>query len=133
MLRGQLQTIKRGARTVAEYVQEVKSISDSLASINERVVEYDIVMYVLNGLGREYDNFVTSQWIDYSTVECQICKRIGHSAGRCPYRYTASKNNGSQKKSQVNTSPRNPQANSSIQVDNFFFFYPKYLPDFITQ
>ncbi|KAI3935864.1 hypothetical protein MKW92_042353 [Papaver armeniacum] len=189
MLRGQLQTIKRGARIVAEYVQEVKSISDSLAAINDKVGESDIVMYVLNGLGRDYDNFVISihnretpisfadlkakvltheqwlkaqhlettisldsitnslfsltrplhlgstrmhmvlhlgsydhstsrhdrppsQWIDYSNVECQICIRTGHSAGRCPYRYTAFKNNGSQKKSQYNTSTRNPQANS---------------------
>ncbi|KAI3943038.1 hypothetical protein MKW92_000048, partial [Papaver armeniacum] len=43
MLRGQLQTIKRGARTIAEFVQEVKSISDSLAAINEKIVESDVV------------------------------------------------------------------------------------------
>lgn len=60
MLKGRLQSVKRGNRSVTEYLQEVKSISDSLASIKERVVDGDLVMYVLNGLGRDYDNFVIS-------------------------------------------------------------------------
>ncbi|KAI3904097.1 hypothetical protein MKW92_026135 [Papaver armeniacum] len=150
MLRGQLQTIKRGARSVAEFIQEVKSITDSLAAIKEKVADVDIVMHILNGLGRDYDNVVIvihnletqisfadmkaklltheqwlkaqqletyvalesvtnstffstksfasgsgssrsvrsndsasrsdrppSPWIDYSTVECQICKKTG--------------------------------------------------------
>lgn len=43
---------------MAEFLQEVKSISDSLAVINYKIPDPDIVMYVLNGLGRDYDNFV---------------------------------------------------------------------------
>lgn len=43
---------------MAEFLQEVKSISDSLAVINDKIPDPDIVMYVLNGLGRDYDNFV---------------------------------------------------------------------------
>lgn len=60
MLRGRLQSVKRGSRSITEYLQEVKSIPDSLAAIKERVVDSDLVMYVLNGLGRDYDNFVVA-------------------------------------------------------------------------
>lgn len=58
MLRGQLQTIKRGVHSVSEFIQEVKGITDSLAAIKEKVADADIVMHILNGLGRDYDKFV---------------------------------------------------------------------------
>lgn len=48
------------------------------------------------------------QWIDFSAVECQICKKKVNMGSRCPYRYYPSKYNPQ--------SRRKPQANSSLQV-----------------
>lgn len=60
MLRNQLQSIRRGNRSVEEYLQQIKSITDNLAAINERVSTSVIIMHILNELGRNYNNFVTS-------------------------------------------------------------------------
>ncbi|XP_026378223.1 myb-like protein I [Papaver somniferum] len=60
MLRNQLQSIRRGNRSVEEYLQQIKSITDNLASINEKVSNSDIIMHILNGLGRDFNNFIIS-------------------------------------------------------------------------
>lgn len=171
------------------YLQRINELIDSLASINEHVPESDLIMYTLNGVGREYDNFVITaqnkdvpfsfgalrsrliqheQWLashdsdltksldsvmnsafftkntfhkdkastsstdtsfntsskdkprkntptpykitDFSNITCQICKKNGHTASKCYYRYTQPKNNGSS----------SSQENMCIQVNTGF-------------
>ncbi|XP_026419753.1 uncharacterized protein LOC113315711 [Papaver somniferum] len=58
MLRNQLHNFKKGNLTILVYLHNVKNIADSLAAIGEKVSDIDLVMYVLNGLGREFDTFV---------------------------------------------------------------------------
>ncbi|XP_026379996.1 uncharacterized protein LOC113274813 isoform X1 [Papaver somniferum] len=60
MLRNQLHNIKKGNLTFLVYLHNIKNIANSLAAIGERVNPYDLTMYVLNVLGREYDSFVTA-------------------------------------------------------------------------
>ncbi|XP_026419387.1 uncharacterized protein LOC113315308 [Papaver somniferum] len=60
MLRAQLFGIKRGNLNILVYLQKIKSITDSLAAIGEKVNDSDLIMHVLNGLGREYDTFIIS-------------------------------------------------------------------------
>ncbi|KAF3793861.1 Retrovirus-related Pol polyprotein from transposon TNT 1-94 [Nymphaea thermarum] len=58
-LRRQFQDIKRGTRTVLEYLNEIKSVSDQLAAIGHPVSDKDKVQQALSGLGTEFDIFCT--------------------------------------------------------------------------
>ncbi|RZC90540.1 hypothetical protein C5167_029674 [Papaver somniferum] len=60
LLRNQLYNMRRGSKSVGDYLQEVKAITDSLAAINEPVSESDITMHVLQGLGKDYHDFVVA-------------------------------------------------------------------------
>ncbi|KAF3771983.1 hypothetical protein EJ110_NYTH58879, partial [Nymphaea thermarum] len=59
-LRRQFQDIKRGMRTVLEYLNEIKSVSDQLAAIGHPVSDKDKVQQALSGLGTEFDIFCTA-------------------------------------------------------------------------
>ncbi|KAF3771752.1 Galactoside 2-alpha-L-fucosyltransferase [Nymphaea thermarum] len=59
-LRKQFQDIKRGTRTVLEYLNEIKSVSDQLAAIGHPVSDKDKVQQALSGLETEFDIFCTA-------------------------------------------------------------------------
>ncbi|KAF3773167.1 hypothetical protein EJ110_NYTH55801 [Nymphaea thermarum] len=59
-LRRQFQDIKHGMRTVLEYLNEIKSVSDQLAAIGHPVSDKDKVQQALSGLGTEFDIFCTA-------------------------------------------------------------------------
>ncbi|KAF3786359.1 hypothetical protein EJ110_NYTH25535, partial [Nymphaea thermarum] len=59
-LRRQFQDIKRGTRTVLEYLNEIKSVSDQLAAIGHPVSDKDKVQQALSGLRTEFDIFCTA-------------------------------------------------------------------------
>ncbi|KAF3791149.1 hypothetical protein EJ110_NYTH14438 [Nymphaea thermarum] len=59
-LRREFQDIKRGTRTVLEYLNEIKSVSDQLAAIGHPVSDKDKVRQALSGLGTEFDIFCTA-------------------------------------------------------------------------
>ncbi|KAF3771482.1 Retrovirus-related Pol polyprotein from transposon TNT 1-94, partial [Nymphaea thermarum] len=59
-LRRQFQDIKRGTRTVLEYLNEIKSVSDQLAAIGHPVGDKDKVQQALSGLGTKFDIFCTA-------------------------------------------------------------------------
>ena len=58
LLRNQLQTIKKGNDSISDYLHKIKHISDSLAAINLRVDDDELIMNILNGLGKDYENLV---------------------------------------------------------------------------
>ncbi|KAF3785989.1 hypothetical protein EJ110_NYTH24011 [Nymphaea thermarum] len=58
-LKRQFQDIKRGTRTVLEYLNEIKSVSDQLAVIGHPVSDKDKVQQALSGLGTDFDIFCT--------------------------------------------------------------------------
>lgn len=53
-----LRTTEIGDRTVHEYCQTLKSISDLLANLDAPVPDRTLVMYLLNGLNEKYDNIL---------------------------------------------------------------------------
>ncbi|KAF3788930.1 hypothetical protein EJ110_NYTH05946 [Nymphaea thermarum] len=59
-LRRQFQDIKRGTRTVLEYLNEITSVSDQLAAIGHPVNDKDNVQQALSGLGTDFDIFCTA-------------------------------------------------------------------------
>ncbi|KAK3221842.1 hypothetical protein Dsin_008867 [Dipteronia sinensis] len=58
-LKQQLQSLKKGADSISEFVIKLKAVSDALASAEENVSERDMIMSLLNGVGHEYDSVVT--------------------------------------------------------------------------
>ncbi|RXH92723.1 hypothetical protein DVH24_042497 [Malus domestica] len=50
----QLLAMSKGSQSLDVYLQHVKSIANKLASINQPVVDKDIVLVVLRGLGFKY-------------------------------------------------------------------------------
>ncbi|KAF3772362.1 Retrovirus-related Pol polyprotein from transposon TNT 1-94 [Nymphaea thermarum] len=59
-LRRQFQDIKRGTRSVLEYLNEIKNVSDQLAAIGHPVSDKDKVQQAMSGLGTEFDIFCTA-------------------------------------------------------------------------
>ena len=53
-LKERLSRTTKGSKSVSEYLQGIKSISDELAVINKPVDDDDLVIHALNGLGSEY-------------------------------------------------------------------------------
>ncbi|KAL3652522.1 hypothetical protein CASFOL_002203 [Castilleja foliolosa] len=59
-IRLQLQTLKKGTLGMREYLNKIKSCCDLLSAAGERVTESDQVLYVLGGLGVEYNPVLVS-------------------------------------------------------------------------
>ena len=57
-LKYQLQNVKKGSSTVSDFVLKVKTISESLRAVGQKVSEFDQILSILNGVGREYDAIV---------------------------------------------------------------------------
>ncbi|KAG9444531.1 hypothetical protein H6P81_015871 [Aristolochia fimbriata] len=59
-LRLELQNLKRGTLSILEYLERGKSIADNLSAAGQPVDQEDLVAYILNGLGSEYEPFIMS-------------------------------------------------------------------------
>ncbi|KAH0773898.1 hypothetical protein KY290_011035 [Solanum tuberosum] len=53
-LRDQLQNTKKASKTIAEYLQEVRSLSDALKVVGSPVNDDEIIIKILSGLVPEY-------------------------------------------------------------------------------
>ncbi|KAJ8615087.1 hypothetical protein MRB53_034459 [Persea americana] len=56
----QLRTIKKGALSISEYLQNIKVVTDHLDATGYMVPDEEIMLYMLGGLGPDYDALVTS-------------------------------------------------------------------------
>ncbi|KAL5748202.1 hypothetical protein ACOSQ2_025499 [Xanthoceras sorbifolium] len=74
-LRQQLQTVKKGVLSISDFVLQIRTIGDALASAGEGVPERDLILSLLNGVGHEYDVVVvhiSSQQRTISLEEAQF-------------------------------------------------------------
>ncbi|KAJ3698372.1 hypothetical protein LUZ61_002077 [Rhynchospora tenuis] len=55
-----LQTAKKGSASCAQYLQYMQSIADRLRSVGDPISEHDLVAYTLQGLGSDFETFVTA-------------------------------------------------------------------------
>lgn len=66
------------------------------------------------------DGFSGKTHIDYSTIECQICRKKGHFASKCFFRYAPPSSSADQDSSQCSNSAavqHMEQAFSGIQIN----------------
>lgn len=59
-IRFQLLDLNKGSKTISEFLQHAKSLSDSLSAIDQPVSNADLVTAVLRGLGPDYTMLVTA-------------------------------------------------------------------------
>ncbi|KAF3795138.1 hypothetical protein EJ110_NYTH05719 [Nymphaea thermarum] len=76
--------IKRGTRTVLEYLNEIINVSDQLAVIGHPVSDKDKVQPALSGLGTDFDIFCTALEVlpDLPSFEDLKAKLFQHEASR---------------------------------------------------
>ena len=56
----QLATLKKGNSSVADYFHQFTTLVDTLAAIDQALNEFEIVSFLLAGLGLDYDSSLTS-------------------------------------------------------------------------
>uniref|UniRef100_A0A803P6J6 CCHC-type domain-containing protein n=1 Tax=Cannabis sativa TaxID=3483 RepID=A0A803P6J6_CANSA len=59
-IRGLLQSTKKGSSTIDEYILKMKGYADSLAAAGQAISDEDLALYVLGGLGQEYESVVVN-------------------------------------------------------------------------
>lgn len=55
-----LQTMRKGSLTMEEYFLKMHSLADQLSAIGQVVTDDDLQMYILAGLGMEYEALVVN-------------------------------------------------------------------------
>ena len=56
----QLSTLRKGSTSIADFFHTFTGLADTLAAIDQPLPEFQLVSFLLAGLGPEYDSFVTS-------------------------------------------------------------------------
>lgn len=59
-LRFQLQSVKKGSMNIDDYVLKMRSVADNLNAASQVISNDDLVLYILGGLGSEYDLVVAN-------------------------------------------------------------------------
>lgn len=59
-LRFQIQTLKKGSSAIDEYILQMRVLADGLPAAGQPLNENELVLYVLGGLGAEYDAVVVN-------------------------------------------------------------------------
>lgn len=74
-LRVQLVTFKKNDQTMVEYFAKMKSFANTLGSIGQKLIDEEIISYMLAGLRQDYDALVTSicTIIDPMTLYRSLC------------------------------------------------------------
>ncbi|KAL5815035.1 hypothetical protein ACOSQ4_025676 [Xanthoceras sorbifolium] len=75
----QLQSVRKGSSSISEFILKVKGFGNSLRSAGQTVIDQDLILCVLNGLGHKYDSVVvmlSQQQLTMSLHEAQYMLMI---------------------------------------------------------
>lgn len=56
----QLATLKKGAESVTKYFNKAKILVDAIQAAGQVISDTELVVYLLTGLGTDYDSIITS-------------------------------------------------------------------------
>ncbi|KAL5845912.1 hypothetical protein ACOSQ3_009436 [Xanthoceras sorbifolium] len=54
-LRQQLQTFKKGSHSISDFVLNIKNIVDALSVAGDEVLDWDLLLSLMHGVGHEYE------------------------------------------------------------------------------
>lgn len=57
-MKEELALIQRGNHTFPDYLHAVKALADEIALIDHSILDDDLTLYILNGLGQDFRNIV---------------------------------------------------------------------------
>ncbi|XP_015170341.1 uncharacterized protein [Solanum tuberosum] len=75
-LRDQLQNLKKANRSVANYLQEIRSIADALKVAGSPVADEELAVKILSGLGPEYREISAAIRARDTTLSSDTIKRL---------------------------------------------------------
>ncbi|KAF7824348.1 Retrovirus-related Pol polyprotein from transposon TNT 1-94 [Senna tora] len=89
LYRTELRGIKKGTKTMSEFLLKIKAIAGALRAIGSPISEHEHMQYILEGLPPEYESFVTSANMktDLTSIGELEAFRTGHIASACYNRY----------------------------------------------
>ena len=61
-LKEELTMIKNGNQTVQEYLHTIKALADEISLIDHPIVDDDLTLYILNGLGSDFREIAILIW-----------------------------------------------------------------------
>uniref|UniRef100_A0A2N9H324 Retrotransposon Copia-like N-terminal domain-containing protein n=1 Tax=Fagus sylvatica TaxID=28930 RepID=A0A2N9H324_FAGSY len=76
----QLSTLRKGSTSTADFFHTFTGLADTLAAIDQPLPEFQLVSFLLAGLGPEYDSFVTS--VQQRTEPITLDYLYGHLLNR---------------------------------------------------
>jgi gag-polypeptide of LTR copia-type len=65
-LKLQLQTTKKGGNSCSQYIQHIQNLTNHLRNIGAEVSDQDLLVYIAQGLGSDFDPFVTAIFVRFS-------------------------------------------------------------------
>lgn len=71
-----MQIIKKGDRSITEYLQEIKDIVDTIQSVSAPLSDINIVYHTLRGLPVVFDSFCTSIHIHEQPIKANSLHNI---------------------------------------------------------
>ena len=72
----QLSTLHKGSTSISDYFQTFTGLADTLAAIDQPLPDFQLVSFLLAGLGLEYDSFVT--FVQQQTEPITLDYLYGH-------------------------------------------------------
>ncbi|KAB5529228.1 hypothetical protein DKX38_019309 [Salix brachista] len=70
-LRFQLQSLKKGNLSIHDYMLKMRSLSETLASAGQLISDDELTLYILGGLGHDYDSVVVNLTSRHDQVTLQ--------------------------------------------------------------
>lgn len=59
-LRGMLQSTKKGSTPIDEYILKMRCLGDALMAVGHNITDDELIIYILGGLGNEYDSAIVT-------------------------------------------------------------------------
>ncbi|MDV3194097.1 MAG: hypothetical protein Q8835_03595, partial [Sweet potato little leaf phytoplasma] len=69
-MKTKLQTLQKGSMSLNEYFSQIKKCIDALSAVGKEVDTEDHIMYILTGLGPEYESMVSALTTSTEDQEC---------------------------------------------------------------
>ncbi|KAB5551985.1 hypothetical protein DKX38_009296 [Salix brachista] len=70
-LRFQLQTLKKGNLSIHDYMLRMKSLTETIVSAGQQISDDELILYILGGLGHDYDSVVVNLTSRHDQVTLQ--------------------------------------------------------------
>uniref|UniRef100_A0A803PMY8 Retrotransposon Copia-like N-terminal domain-containing protein n=1 Tax=Cannabis sativa TaxID=3483 RepID=A0A803PMY8_CANSA len=77
-IRGLLQSTKKGSFTIDDYFLKMKQYADSLAAAEQPISDDDLILYILGGLGSEYESVVVNLTLRIDNLTLQEVQFMLH-------------------------------------------------------